>query len=233
MRLTDAAGSTVAEASGSSGSLSIADATLWQPGAAYLYELTAEVVDGETVVDAYRLPVGIRTVEVRGAEFLINGEPFYFTGFGKHEDAAVRGKGHDNAYLVHDFELLDWIGANSFRTSHYPYAEEVLEYADRHGHRRHRRDRRGGAQPLARRGHHRCTGAADLLARHDQRRHPRRARAAPARARRARQEPPERRDVVRSRTSRLRRRRALASTSSRSSRSPASSTRAARSRSPT
>ena len=66
-------------------------------------------------------------------QFLINGEPFYFTGFGKHEDTAVRGKGHDDAYLVHDFELMDWIGANSFRTSHYPYAEEVLEYADRHG----------------------------------------------------------------------------------------------------
>ena len=70
---------------------------------------------------------------MRGTEFLINGEPFYFTGFGKHEDTAVRGKGHDDAYLVHDFQLLDWIGANSFRTSHYPYAEEVLEFADRHG----------------------------------------------------------------------------------------------------
>ena len=82
---------------------------------------------------SYALPVGIRTLEVRGAEFLINGEPFYFTGFGKHEDTAVRGKGHDDAYLVHDFQLMDWIGANSFRTSHYPYAEEVMEFADRHG----------------------------------------------------------------------------------------------------
>ena len=45
----------------------------------------------------------------------------------------MRGKGHDNAYMVHDFELMDWIGANSFRTSHYPYAEEVLDFADRHG----------------------------------------------------------------------------------------------------
>ena len=35
--------------------------------------------------------------------------------------------------MVHDFALMDWIGANSFRTSHYPYAEEVLDYADRHG----------------------------------------------------------------------------------------------------
>ncbi|MEU1166460.1 glycoside hydrolase family 2 TIM barrel-domain containing protein, partial [Streptomyces sp. NPDC005921] len=56
----------------------------------------------------------------------MNGEPFYFTGFGKHEDTPVRGKGHDDAYLVHDFQLLDWTGANSFRTSHYPSAEEVL-----------------------------------------------------------------------------------------------------------
>jgi beta-glucuronidase len=35
--------------------------------------------------------------------------------------------------MVHDFELLEWIGANSFRTSHYPYSEDVLDYADRQG----------------------------------------------------------------------------------------------------
>ena len=35
--------------------------------------------------------------------------------------------------MVHDFELLRWLGANSFRTSHYPYAEEVLDMADRLG----------------------------------------------------------------------------------------------------
>ncbi|MGW1787062.1 glycoside hydrolase family 2 TIM barrel-domain containing protein, partial [Streptomyces sp. NPDC002143] len=48
-------------------------------------------------------------------------------------DTPVRGKGHDDAYLVHDFQLMEWVGANSFRTSHYPYAEEVLDFADRHG----------------------------------------------------------------------------------------------------
>jgi beta-glucuronidase len=81
----------------------------------------------------YSLPVGIRTVRVDGPRFLINEEPFYFRGFGKHEDAPVRGKGHDNALMVHDFALMEWLGANSFRASHYPYAQEVLEYADRHG----------------------------------------------------------------------------------------------------
>ena len=75
----------------------------------------------------------MRTVEVSGKEFLINGEPFYFTGFGMHEDHVAIGKGHNNAQMVNDFQLLDWMGANSFRTSHYPYAEEVMEFADRHG----------------------------------------------------------------------------------------------------
>lgn len=32
-----------------------------------------------------------------------------------------------------DFNLLRWLGANAFRTSHYPYAEEVLQLCDRYG----------------------------------------------------------------------------------------------------
>ncbi|AQY02686.1 beta-glucuronidase [Microbacterium foliorum] len=131
--LADAAGSVVATSSGPEGRLEIADVVLWKPGAAYLYELTVEAVDGEDVLDTYSLAVGVRTVAVRGEEFLVNGEPFYFTGFGKHEDTFVRGKGHDDAYMVHDFQLMEWTGANSFRTSHYPYAEDVLDFADRHG----------------------------------------------------------------------------------------------------
>ena len=132
--LTDADGAEVARATGGAGQLTVPDARPWRPGEGYLYDLAVELWgDGDAPVDAYSLAIGIRTVEVDGARFLINGEPFYFRGFGKHEDSAVRGKGHDNVFMVHDFALMDWLGANSFRTSHYPYAEEVLEYADRRG----------------------------------------------------------------------------------------------------
>jgi beta-glucuronidase len=132
--LRDAEGVDVARETGSSGRLTVDDVHPWRPGEGYLYELAVELWgDADVPIDAYELPVGIRTVRVDGTRFLINDEPFYFTGFGKHEDSPVRGKGHDNAFMVHDFALLDWLGANSFRTSHYPYAEEVLDYADRHG----------------------------------------------------------------------------------------------------
>ncbi|GAB2844609.1 beta-glucuronidase [Actinocorallia aurea] len=134
LTLRDADGAQVAAAEGTEGLLTVPDVHAWAPGDGYLYELEAALHDADgALVDSYVLPVGIRTVEVRGTEFLINGEPFHFRGFGKHEDALIRGKGHDDALMVHDFELMKWIGANSFRTSHYPYAEEVLDYADRHG----------------------------------------------------------------------------------------------------
>jgi beta-glucuronidase len=131
--LRDADGSEVASDTGSSGTLQVPSVHKWGPGDGYLYDLEIQLVRGEAVVDSYHQSVGVRTAKVDGIQFLINGEPFYFTGFGKHEDIPVIGKGDNDAYLVHDFELLKWIGANSFRTSHYPYSEDVLDYADRQG----------------------------------------------------------------------------------------------------
>jgi beta-glucuronidase len=132
--LRDADGAEVGRAEGATGEVVVPDAHLWAPGDGYLHvaEITLRSADG-ALLDRYDQTVGIRTVEVRGTEFLINGTPFHFTGFGRHEDSPVRGKGHDDAFLVHDMELMRWIGANSFRTSHYPYAEEVYDYADRLG----------------------------------------------------------------------------------------------------
>lgn len=126
--LLDHKGNVVARSSGAEGLLEVDHPTLWQPGNAYLYLLrvTAEQ-------DCYELRVGIRTVKVENDGFLINNQPFYFTGFGRHEDADLRGKGFDNVLLVHDQALMRWIGANSYRTSHYPYAEEMLDWADEHG----------------------------------------------------------------------------------------------------
>jgi beta-glucuronidase len=131
--LRDADGVEVASGTGASGSLRVPAVHKWAPGDGYLYDLELQLLSGGEVVDRYHQSVGVRTVRVDGIRFLINEEPFYFTGFGKHEDIPVIGKGHNDAFLLHDFELLRWIGANSFRTSHYPYSEDVLDYADRQG----------------------------------------------------------------------------------------------------
>ncbi|WP_103062284.1 beta-glucuronidase [Actinomyces qiguomingii] len=134
--IKDAAGTEVARAEGAEGEATIPAAQLWRPGAGYLYTLEAHArrrAEDAAGEDVYPQRFGVRTVAVRQGQFLINGEPFYFRGYGRHEDNLIRGKGHDDALMVHDFELMAWQGANSFRTSHYPYAEEVMDYADERG----------------------------------------------------------------------------------------------------
>nr|XP_045240601.1 uncharacterized protein LOC102128267 isoform X2 [Macaca fascicularis] len=43
----------------------------------------------------------------------------------------IRGKDFDCLLLVKDFNLLRWLGANAFCTSHYPCTEEMLQMRDR------------------------------------------------------------------------------------------------------
>jgi len=127
----DKEGNLVAE--GQSGEVRIANVHPWAPGDGYLYRVEfCLCVNGE-IQDAYPLRVGVRTVEIQGSKILVNGKRVYLTGFGMHEDMEVLGKGHNDAYMLHDFELLKWIGANSFRTSHYPYSEDMMDYADEQG----------------------------------------------------------------------------------------------------
>lgn len=112
---------------------SVPEAAPWSPAAPNLYELCVEVRQANVVLDAYTLPIGIRTVAVDGDQFLLNGRPIYLTGFGRHEDFPVVGRGLLPPVIVKDYALMQWIGANSFRTSHYPYSEQMLALADRLG----------------------------------------------------------------------------------------------------
>ena len=137
--IQDEFGNTVATATGAKGEITLPAAHLWNPGAAYLYTAHvtlagADGADGSAAdADQYEQTFGIRTVEVKDRKFLINGKPFYFKGFGKHEDSYFHGRGTDQLLNVKDVSLIHWLNANSFRTSHYPYAENMYDLCDREG----------------------------------------------------------------------------------------------------
>lgn len=131
--LLDQAGQSVAEASGTTAELTLANVHLWQPLHAYLYTAKVTGFRNNEVVDTYSEPFGIRKIEVKAGQFLINGQPFYFKGFGKHEDTYVHGRGFNEPVNVLDLSLMKSMGANSFRTSHYPYSEEMMRLCDREG----------------------------------------------------------------------------------------------------
>lgn len=121
------------ETSGNEIVLTIPHAQRWSPNTPNLYDLTIELVQGGMVYDRYTLPIGIRTIRVSGSVLLLNDEPIVLRGFGRHEDFPIVGRGMLSAVTIKDYELMRWIGANSFRTSHYPYSEQMLDLADRLG----------------------------------------------------------------------------------------------------
>ncbi len=132
LRLRDASGDVVAEAA-NGGHLRPERPQPWSPETPVLYTLEARLGDPAAPEDYYAMPVGLRTVRVTPDAFLLNGRPVRFRGCGLHEDFALVGHGHSDARLVRDLTLLKQMGANSFRTSHYPYDEAAYHLADRLG----------------------------------------------------------------------------------------------------
>ncbi len=112
----------------------ISNPRLWSPSTPHLYTAVVRLRDSSgKEADRYDQPFGIREVAIKEGTLLLNGEPLYLAGFGKHEDFPIVGRGQFRPAYLRDFELMRWAGANSFRTSHYPYDEEVLHLADRLG----------------------------------------------------------------------------------------------------
>jgi beta-glucuronidase len=114
--------------------LVLKDISLWDMDNPQMYDLVIRLFDNDNnLIDIYKQSFGIRDIKIVGDKFLLNDKKVFLKGFGKHEDLAIIGKGFNTSSIVKDFDLMHWIGANSLRTSHYPYSEEFLSYADRHG----------------------------------------------------------------------------------------------------
>ncbi len=113
--------------------ITVPNVKLWSPQTPDLYQVEVSATDGKGLQDRYSLMTGVRTISYNDKQLLLNGKPLKLRGFGRHEDFAVFGRGTANPVAVKDFELMKWTGANSFRTSHYPYSEEQYDLADREG----------------------------------------------------------------------------------------------------
>ena len=118
------------------GDIIVNDPQLWWPigtsghQIGILYTLTVTLsMNGTTLICS--LPIGLRQVSWTSSGLQVNHQPVYLKGIARHEDSDVRGKGFDYPTLVRDHQILLWMGVNSFRTSHYPYAEETLQLADK------------------------------------------------------------------------------------------------------
>lgn len=106
-----------------------ANLKLWSPESPKLYDVS---IDAET--DQVRDQIGFRSIETRGTEILLNGQPIFLRGVCLHEEAPLRGgRAHSREDAL---TLLGWakeLGANFVRLAHYPHNEFMVREADRMG----------------------------------------------------------------------------------------------------
>ena len=102
---------------------------LWSPSHPKLYDVVLSS-GSDKVHDA----IGFRTIETRGTQILLNGNPIFLRGVALHEEAPLRG---GRAFSSEDAKtLLGWareLGCNFIRLTHYPHSENMTRLADRMG----------------------------------------------------------------------------------------------------
>ncbi len=127
-----AGGSAVAE-----GKTTVANPKLWGPPPRQKpnrYVAVTTVQRGDSVVDSYETPFGIRTLRFDPDEgFFVNGEHTKLNGVCNHHDLGALGAALNRRALQRQLEMLVEMGVNAIRTSHNPPAPELLDLADQMG----------------------------------------------------------------------------------------------------
>lgn len=113
--------------------IEVPNAKLWSPESPFLYQLDLRLKQDAITFDHIQLPVGIREIRANSNGLFLNNQRITLKGFGRHEDFPILGRGSNPAVLIKDLSLMKWVGANSFRTSHYPYSEDTMALADKMG----------------------------------------------------------------------------------------------------
>lgn len=133
VEVVDKTGKVLCQGNGQEGSMKAEKVELWCPENPCLYGIRVVLLTEENEIDEYTELFGFREIGIKDCHLMLNGKPVYLKGFGKHEESPVHGRATDLPYMVKDVGLLKWIGANSFRTSHYPNSEEMMQLCDREG----------------------------------------------------------------------------------------------------
>ncbi|NNE07524.1 MAG: beta-glucuronidase, partial [Gemmatimonadetes bacterium] len=101
----------------------------WSPENPRLYDVVV-ASEEDTLTDR----VGFRTIETRGSEILLNGEPVFLRGICIHEEALSReGRATSESDARELLLLAKDLGCNYVRLAHYPHSEFMVRMADELG----------------------------------------------------------------------------------------------------
>ena len=106
----------------------------WSAEAPHLYTLHIELLDPSgAVIEVSQQRIGFRSIEIKGQDFLVNGQPIIFYGINRHDFNRFTGRALTRDDMRQDLlELKRW-NFNAVRTSHYPNDAAFLDLCDELG----------------------------------------------------------------------------------------------------
>lgn len=113
---------------------SLSSPLLWSPEEPNLYTVKTHVLRGNNEVDSTDTRIGFREAyadPVRG--LFINGKKYKIQGLCGHADCGLLGKAVSDNIHRYKVRLMKEMGANGYRTSHYPQAEALMDALDENG----------------------------------------------------------------------------------------------------
>ncbi len=107
---------------------------LWSAENPYLYSMliTLSGPDGN-VLEAVPFKTGVRQVEMRDGQILVNNIPVLFKGVNRHEHDPDTGHYLTRESMIRDIKLMKQHNINAVRTCHYPDVPEWYELCDEYG----------------------------------------------------------------------------------------------------
>lgn len=113
---------------------SLVSPKLWHFDHPNLYHWSSTLLaqDGQ-VLDISEVTIGIRSIELKNGGFYLNGEPVRLVGVDRHADTPGQGSAETVTAMVAAYDDLKTLNEVLTRPVHYPQAETILDYADRHG----------------------------------------------------------------------------------------------------
>ncbi len=106
----------------------------WSAENPALYQLLLTLKDSDgKAIEVIPWKVGFREIEIRGAEFLVNGVPVKMKGVNRHEHHPDTGHTISRESMLEDVQIFKQFNINSVRTCHYPNDPYFYEICDKYG----------------------------------------------------------------------------------------------------
>ncbi len=106
----------------------IKDIRLWDIGSPNLYELVFST-DTDDLIDR----IGFRSIETKDCKLYLNGKEIELRGVNRHEDHPDFGMAFPPFLMKKDLDIIEDMGCNTVRGSHYPNARIFVDMLDARG----------------------------------------------------------------------------------------------------